>query len=235
MVPRGVEQGHEPGDGVQELRLDRAHVEPPRGRAGGRGVRTVGQQFADHRRVEGDADRQARPGGRRLDHPGGDREVDRHEQRVGGVVAVHLAREEHLLRALRDDAQGRIDHEGDGVGRRRLPGEQQAGHRRVTHAVRGCVPLDRGHQSGQLVRCHVRPPGRSASFAPTSLPAAGVHVHGHSHRFWTIRQELWTIGLPAPRGLGLLHVPIPEAALRVVNRYAGNRLGSPSPTEESPR
>jgi phosphinothricin acetyltransferase len=29
---------------------------------------------------------------------------------VGGVVPVDLAREEHLLRALRDDAEGRIDH-----------------------------------------------------------------------------------------------------------------------------
>src|SRR5439155_5000219 len=161
------------------------------------------------------ADRQAGPGGRRLDHPRGDREVDRHEQRVGGVVPVHLAREEHLLRPLRDDAQGGIDHEGDGVGRRRLPGEQQAGHRRVAHAVRGCVPLDRGHQSGQLVRCHVRPPGRSASFAPVSLSAAGDRVHGHSHRFWTIRQELWTIGLPPHRGSGLscmvTHYPRPHS------------------------
>jgi hypothetical protein len=43
------EEGHEPRDSVQYLWLDRAHVEPSRWRGRRLGVRTVGQEFTDHR------------------------------------------------------------------------------------------------------------------------------------------------------------------------------------------
>jgi hypothetical protein len=50
----------------------------------------VGQEFADHGWVGRDANRKARVAWRRLNYPGGDREVDRHQERLGGVEVVRL-------------------------------------------------------------------------------------------------------------------------------------------------
>ena len=84
------------------------------------------------------------------DDPGGDREIDRHQQRLGGVVAVRLARQEYLLRALHDDAQGRLVHHGGQIRRGGGSGQPQRGNRRVVDAVRSRVPLHGGREFFQF-------------------------------------------------------------------------------------
>ena len=53
-VARALEQAHEPEDGVEQGRLDRAHGQLPRGRCRRVEGGAVGQELPDHRRVEGD-------------------------------------------------------------------------------------------------------------------------------------------------------------------------------------
>jgi hypothetical protein len=72
--------------------------------------RAVGHELANHGRVKRDANRKVRAARRRVHHSGGDRQIDRHQKRLGGVEALRLVREKHVLRSLGDDTQGKLVH-----------------------------------------------------------------------------------------------------------------------------
>ena len=149
---------------------------------------------------------------RRLDHAGGDREIDRHQEQLGGVEPVRLVGEKHLLCTLSDDAQGRLVHESDEFRGRREPRQPQSGNRRVVPAVRARLPLDRGASFVSSLVATTPPlsPGRRrlTSHQYTGHVRAGGHEP--SQRSWRIRQESGTIVLTGPRCLGLPYLRLPE-------------------------
>jgi len=106
-------------------------------------------------RVKRDASRKVRPARQCLDNSGLNREIDRCQDKLGGVEAVPLVGKKHFLCALSDETHAGFVHGGGEVRDRREPGQPQCGHRRVVRAACGHLLLNRGCTLCQLVGCHV--------------------------------------------------------------------------------
>ena len=110
-VGRGVQEPDEPHHGVQQARVQRAHVD---GRHGGmaprRGVAGLDHDRADEGGVELEDEAQIRALLRRLGDPARDGQRGGGDEVVRGVVPVAVVAQQDLLAALRDHAEGRVGH-----------------------------------------------------------------------------------------------------------------------------
>ena len=134
-----VQEPDEPYDGVQQARVQRAHVDglhagiAPRLRMTG-----LDHDRADEGRVELQAEAQVRPLLRRLGDLAHDGQLDGGDEVMGRVVPVAVVAQQDLLAALRDHAEGGL---GDAV--HRLRGRGRAIEAQPFERLYGPVFADR--------------------------------------------------------------------------------------------
>jgi hypothetical protein len=108
---RGVQEPHEPYDGVQQARVQRAHVDGlHRGMAPQRGVTGLDHDRADEGGVEFEAEAQIWSLLRRLDDLARDGQLGSGDEVMCGIVPVAVVAQQDLLAALGDHAKGRFGH-----------------------------------------------------------------------------------------------------------------------------